>query len=302
MSLRATTAGFGALVRVGRDARALAPARRKAALAKVRGLSAAESAPLLALPAERVAVYHDLVVGGHRTMLRYALGTTLAALDLVRAERPKLARREDLDDAVRAFLAAAGGPRTHSLRELASTFLRFLKRREARAFKAYPALGELARCELAELAVELETDGPGRFATEADLARLAAGTFDRFLKTRVRKPSYARVLAFRCDAPALLKALRADPTTATLADLARPARTYAALVRSPSDLLPRRHDWDAATYRDYRAAPADAAFRIEDLAALRARRGPRGETEETAAGRVASEILGWLRSGVLLLA
>jgi hypothetical protein len=302
MSLRAAQAGFGALVRAPHaHGKADATARRRA-LRGVRGLRARDAEALSALPAARIAVYHDLVLGGHQTMLRYAFGTTLSALELLKAKPPRARRAESFAATVEAFLAAPGGPATHSLRELAASFAAFLRRRFAATFRARPLLKDLLAFETAELAVELETDGPGRPANDEDLRRLAAGTLHALLRTKLRRPSYERRFAFRTDVVGALKALRADPPRATPKDLARPARAYVSLVRDPSRLTPLRHDLEADVYRDLGRFPAGEAFRAEALAAVRARRGPRGEAEDAAAARVAAELFAWLRGGLLILA
>lgn len=302
MSLRTAQAGFGLLVRRGRDAKSLSKPSRRLILQDVRGLSADESSALTSIPTDRLAVYHDLVLGGHQTMIRYALGTTLEALALVQKSKPRLARRETFAATIEAFLADRRGPATHSVRELAQVFAAFMRRRFSAAFNAFPALRDLAKFELAELAVELETDGPGRHATEADFARLAGGTLHALLRTRLRRPSYERRFVFKTDVIGLLRALRAEPPRARIADLSRSVPCRVVLVRDAIKLAPVRHDLDAAAFRDLGRMPSDKAFRAEDLAVLRARRGPRGETEEVAAGRTATELFTWLRNGLLLLA
>ncbi len=302
MSLRAAQAGFGSLVRRGRDAKSLAKPARRRLLRGVPGLAVEESAALTAIPTERLAVYHDLVLGGHKTMIRYALGTTLDALALIQKAKPDLARRESFVDTIEAFLADRRGPATHSIRELADVFAALLRRRFAAAFKAFPILRDLVLFESAELAVELETDGPGRHATEADFARLAEGTLDDLLRTRLRRPSYERRFAFKSDLVGIVRALRSESAKVRVSDLSRSGPCHMILVRDAVRLAPFRHDLDATAFRDLGRMPVGKAFRAEDLGLLRARRGPRGESEETAAGRTATELFSWLKGGLLLLA
>jgi hypothetical protein len=303
VSLAAAQAGFCALVRSGGDARTLTPHRRRVALTRVAGLRAKDAAALTQVPTERLAVYHELLVGGHQNMVGYALGALLGALARLQATRPRLARPETLRATVEAFLVADAGPASHSLRELAASFARFLRRRFARAYAASPLFNDLERYELAELAVDLQADGAGRLASEADLARLAGGTLDRLLRTRVLIPSSTRLLAFRSDVPSALRLLRGEgAATVRWKELEIAGPSYAAVARDPLALAPHRVDLDAAAFKDLRAAGTAGPFRLEALALRRSRRGPRGESEAAAAARVAAEAFGWIRGGVLALA
>ncbi|HYC78503.1 MAG TPA: hypothetical protein VEI02_12825 [Planctomycetota bacterium] len=295
MTLAAAQSGFTALVRARPSE---APGR---ALRRTAGLRQDVGRALAALPRERLAVYRDLVLGGHLSMTRYALGTTVDLLELVGAERPRLRRKPTHAEAIEAFLAEGRGPRTHSLRELAETFAAFLRERYDAAFRAAPLLDDVVRLELAELHAELEVDGPGRVATDEDLAALRRGTLDRLLRRKVLVPTYARLLRFERDVPLAVARLRRGEAR-RLADVEIAGPAHLVLARRPSDLATARIEPGASIWSDLRALGRGRAAPLEAFAARRARRGPRGETEDAAAARVVGEALGLLRDGALLLA
>jgi hypothetical protein len=251
------------------------------------------------IPDDRLAIYHDLVVGGHRGMVGNVFQGTLAALAAVARHRPTLGRGTSHREIVEGFIEREFAA-THSLRELANRFLGYLEERYRAAFRSVPLLGELGRFERLELDVDLVEDGPGEPATTESLNRLAGATIGRLLGTRVLVPDWLRMLRVRHDLAAAKALLAARGGDATLHEIVRPLEAVVIVTRNPATLFPVSETVPRATARDLRRFRAGAPFPIEQLAALRAERGPRGETEEESLERVVSETFGWLARGVLV--
>jgi hypothetical protein len=302
MTLRAAQAGFVALLR-GRPEVRSDPIARRRALLRAAKKAADATTPLLKVPPARLDVYRDLVVASHAGMLEYATGSTLEALRLLAGTTASVRARLETSALVGDFLAQKAGPRSHSLRELAATFAAYLRRREAAAFRSNPALRDVLAFETAELSVELERDGAGRLATEADLRRLRDGTLDSLLRLRVRIPPYARVLSTTSEVSAAIAALRTgDRRVAKKSLTAKPRRSALVVARDPSTLLPRRLEVSPKIARALKALATGRPFRLERLAEALARAAPSGESETETAGRVAADLLAFLENGVLAFA
>lgn len=278
------------------------PGRRsaRAVLRDARGLTANERAALARIPKERIAVYHDLVVGGHQAMMGWTFATTLGVLELVQSAHPRLARPLSLRAMVEAFLLDRPAT-THSLRELADRFGDFLRSRFAPAFARYPLIGEVLLAERARLDVDSAVDGPGHPATRADLERLTKGDVDALLRTRVLVPTTARFLRTRHDVAHLWRRLRdRGRPPGNLAEAVVKRRQEIVITREPASLVPQLLELEKGAFADLRAFTPGRAFRLEDLAARRARRF--SGSEETRLRAVLTEAVRWLAAGVLVLA
>jgi hypothetical protein len=300
MALERLQVAFREVIRSAGLAQEGAARKRDQEMRRAR-LKPSQSAALSRIPLERLAVYHDLVVGGHRSMVSHIYGATLAVLAIAKKSRPGLGVDQSVRELAEGFIGKDLA-RTHSLRELADRFGRFLRTADRRAFRAVPLLEELARFERAKLDVDLVEDGPGEPATQARLEKLAASTIGRLFETCLVVPTHLRALRVRHDVVHALATLAENRPDVDLAELTRPADQVIVVTRHPASLLPVHAGYAPEVWRDLRRFTPGTPFSIEDLARVRRFRGPRGETEEAALGRVVAEVFEWLRGGILLFA
>ncbi len=263
------------------------------------GLRARERDALARIPRERLAVYHDLVVGGHQSMLGWTFATTLAVLGLAQKSGPRATKPMTFRAMIEAFLLD-GPASTHSLRELADRFRAFLRKTFGAAFERVPVLGELAAIECARLDVEYALDGSEIPATRAVIERIAQGTVDDLLQTTVVVPRHVQFFRMRHNVKELVTLVRdRRRELRTVHQSVRRADEYLALTRDPESLLPRIVELDAPAWRQVRAARGKSRFRLESLAVRRAQALGSGEGGEAAA---IAEVVGWLAHGLLALA
>jgi len=164
----------------------------------------------IALPAERLEIYRDLLRGNYRGMLKFAFTQSFALMDRVLEDA---AGADDLPaDSVATvvrFLEVSPS-RTHSSREIADRYLAFFPREYPKLVLRRPDLVDLMTLERAELRAMFETDDPGRCLDESEIDVLAGGSLDELLaRTIVRAPS-ASVLRLAHPVVELRAALEAD--------------------------------------------------------------------------------------------
>jgi hypothetical protein len=234
-------------------------------------------------------------------MAGYLFGRTFALLAVIARERPDLAQGVETTEIVRGFLAERLAT-THSVRELADEIGAYLRARFKKAFREVTLLAEVARFERLRFDVEVVADGPGEPATSERIQALATLTVGKLFATRVLVPTHVRAFRVRHDVPAALAVLGTKGAGATLAEIVRPAEGVAFLTRDPRLLWPVYQIMPLATWKDLGRFSPGTPFRLEALGVLRAKRGPKGESEEQALGRVATELFGFLATGALLFA
>lgn len=291
--------GFRELVRDPTSPASLS--HRERLLAKVDDLAADDRAALMRISPERLAIYHDLVVGSHRALSDHIYGFTFALLDVIGRERPDLAGGTSSRALVEAFLAEDMAT-THSVRELADRLDAFLRRRYPAAFREIGLLSDLTEFERLKLVVDHAEDGPGSPASAARLEEMSRLTVGDLFDMLVLVPSFLRTLKVAHDVRAAIAALADPDAGVTLGHIVAPLETTVVMTRHPASLLPVFHTVATDVVEDLHQFAAGGPFTLEQFASARQARGPKDESEEQALERVLSEAFGWLAAGMLLLA
>jgi len=146
----------------------------------------------LPLPADRLAVYRELLDRNYRAMLRFALTQTLRLATHVRAERGEAGGAGELVD---RYLATSP-PDTHSTRALAAEFAAFIERDCGDLVAERPDLPELMTLERAELRANYHEDDPGEPCPQKRLEVLAANSVEDFLALEILRAPSASCLRF----------------------------------------------------------------------------------------------------------
>lgn len=212
----------------------------------------------IALPPERLAVYHELIQGNYRSMIRFAFTATTRLMD---HEAGRAAREGGVREVVAEFLATAPA-RTHSTREIAERFLAFVRDHEQEFLRRRPAVPDLMRVELAELRANYAADDPGVGATPERLAELGTADVDRFLATRVLRAPSASLLQVTYPAVHLRHEVlhRRFPPPLEL------DAGHVAVSRGPVDLLPVVRSIDPVAAGVLAAVPKQGVASLETVA------------------------------------
>lgn len=179
-------AGLTAMILEGREA----PDRATLLARRAPGLTSAERATLLAVPAERMDVYAGLVRDNQGTMLRFVAPLLVEVA----------ARFADVAPGELARATLVDAPRTSSsLRELAARVVEYLSGPGRAIVTRCPPALDLARLEQAVTEAFYAVDDAGALAPADFAARLRDATVEEVLRLEARPPSASRTVTLAFD-------------------------------------------------------------------------------------------------------
>jgi hypothetical protein len=255
-------------------------------------LSPQEIEDLAALPPDRLRIYSELVVGGERSMLRWAFPMTFAAIQAMDPSTDLASLIRDLHHH-RTWHSA-------SSRELARNFQLYLTEDRPDLIKKWSGLSDLADYECTDVNVFYAEDVPHTKWNSNEELRLRALSVEALLNQRVLLPPYAAVRKFSFDVLALADHWRANQSLPTPLPAAAPC--LAACGRAPNNLMPAWVRLAPAGHSALSKVPADRPICNNDLAAnyQEADVGSAGRSEEQLFADFYADLTHWLSVGVLL--
>lgn len=260
-------------------------------------LSASEADDLAGVPAERLGVYTETIFAGERSMLRWAFPMSMAAIGRMLHQRdgsqPVGHHQYDFVREMHRF-----GPwQSHSIRDLARCFRKFVVEGRTDLLAEWPGLADLVSFEQAEVNVFYAADEPDVGLRPDAWAELSV---EALLMLPIVVPEYVAMVESRFDVLALRDAWNESETLpdAWPADL----RSYCACGREPESLRCRWVGLDAAAFQALCSLPRGDAMTVNDLAgAWLAVQAEDAFADESAAFAAFCEMLAaWARSGVVM--
>jgi len=217
----------------------------------------------IAVPPERMEVYHQLLFGNYRTMLRFAYTATFRII-AYEAKRETVAPGVpgSIGEIIGAYLSTQP-PDGHSTRLIADTFRPIFEERYPTFFARWPALAALMDVERAELRANYHWDDPGRGPEDGELQALTgASVGDLLAREVVRAPSSSTLRLDQPGATLRHRVMHRDfpaPDELTGAELVL-------VSRHAERLEPVIQVVDEATLLLHELAPPGTALAVEALA------------------------------------
>lgn len=260
-------------------------------------LTASEADDLAGVPAERFGVYTETIFAGERSMLRWAFPMSMAAIGRMLRDRDG-SRPEGhlLYDFVRE-MHQFGPWRSHSIRDLATCFRRFVVEGRMDLVGTWPGLVDLVAFEQAEVGVFFAADEPIAGMRPDEWAGMSV---EALLMVPIILPRYLAVMAASFD----VLAWRDSWNEAETLPDAWPAesKSYCVCGREPESLRCRWVGMDAASFQALLQIPRGEAMTVNDLARVWLSAQPEGTfADESAAFAAFCEMLAaWARAGVVM--
>ncbi|HPF38794.1 MAG TPA: hypothetical protein P5081_06015 [Phycisphaerae bacterium] len=274
-----------------------ATARRAWIAASFPGLSDAESEDLARVPAERFGVYTETIFAGERSMLNWAYPISMAIIGRLLFERdnsqPIGHHQYDLVRELHGFLPW----RSHSIRDLADGFHRFVCEWRTDLLEPWPGLADLMVMEAADVSVFYAEDEP---VSALQPESWAALDVESLLMRPVVVPTCVFLARVGFDAIAF----RRDWVDNASGPMRWPveSQSFVACGRAPETLLTEWVSLDGPSYEALASLPRGEAMTINDGAAawLAAQTEDAFADEASAFAAFCEQLATWARAGIIM--
>lgn len=260
-------------------------------------LSESEAEDLANVPAERFGVYTETIFAGERSMLRWAFPMSMAAIGRMLHERdPSQSAGHHQYDFVRAMHRFAPW-RSHSVRDLARGFRRFVLEAKPELIDIWPGLSDLIAFEQSDVEVFYAADEPIEGLRPDAWAALSV---EALLMLPIVVPAYVVMLAVRFDVLAVHDEW--DHRETLPAEWPADSASFVACGRDPETLRCRWVGLDAGAFQGLSALPRGESLTVNDLAGAWLAQQPTGAHADEAAafGAFCTVLADWARSGVVM--